>query len=282
MSRQLARFYQELLDSSFVTYSSLNSSSKAEADRLQMLGAVIKRPRGRGFRIEVENELLIQSESSRIFPSGLEAALTPIETRHQSVIALKDAKANNVHYPTVDFRILDPERVTCLGSKIIQDGVNWSVVFSVSILESSLSDLHISGDLVLIENQEVFLFANPSFPDASALMWYSGRLKKERLEWIQNNVESVLHCPDFDPVGLQEYLLYKEVLGDKLQMHIPDGLDDSFKFAKPSLFDDNKKFMPSILESPFHDEDSLRILYLIQKHHAGLEQESAFSPSENQ
>lgn len=282
MKRYLTKFYQTLLENESIPFSSLNLNSLKEFERLHMLGAVKKTVSGRGIRVELCNRGLVESEVKRIFPDGIHATFKQIETRHQSVRTFGDAKPNSVRYPTIQLRIYNPSKIKHQEEPVVPNGIDWSYVSSIAILERSLEKIRVEGGLVLVENHESFLHSASVFPDKTAVMWYSGRLKRELISWLKLNVDEILVCADYDPVGLQEYLILRESLSEKIRLFVPDNLDDLFKYSEAVRYEDNKQYMSYILASDLHDEQSLQVLRLIQEHQSGLDQEIAFPKPMNE
>jgi len=277
MSLKLARFYKLLLDKESVAYSSLNKESVKESERLQLMGGIRIQPSGAGKRVIVTDFQLVQSESSRIFPEGPDAALKNTGSKHGNVATMGDSKGHTVTYPVLQFRINQPLLFNIGGNPFLSDSVDWNTIFSISILESKINNVHINGPMVMVENKESFMFSTQHFPDSVCSLYYNGRVKRSWFPWILSNVASVIFCPDYDPVGIDEYLSAKEILGEKVSLFVPENIEELFsRYSKKSIYTDNISLIDRLMKSAFLDEKSLRVLKLIIENQAGVEQEIVF------
>jgi hypothetical protein len=85
----------------------------------------------------------------------------------------------------------------------------------------------------------------------------------------------LLHLPDYDPVGLDEFTRLRERLGPRVQLHLPANLADLFQhhanvdlLQKPST----QLLLAKLRQSQIAEVRT--VLALIEKHNAGLEQEA--------
>jgi len=73
----------------------------------------------------------------------------------------------------------------------------------------------IETDIAIVENLEVFLHFEKLHSRQVVALYAGGRLSSRALNWLASNVMSgalLLHCGDYDPVGLDEFLrLYNRV-----------------------------------------------------------------------
>jgi hypothetical protein len=116
-----------------------------------------------------------------------------------------------------------------------------------------------------------------------ALMLYGhGRISNRVVDWLastKNSGLSLLHLPDYDPVGLSEFQRLQSRLGDRVVLHIPDDLETRFaRYSNPGLLErGNSQAMLARLRL----SDSLeirRVVDLIDHYNAGLEQEALLIP----
>ena len=110
-----------------------------------------------------------------------------------------------------------------------------------------------------------------------AVIYGQGRVSRRLLEWLssQQTPFSLLHLPDYDPVGLNEFQRLRKFLGEKAQLHIPADLSQQFSrysnsaiLAKPR----SRVLLANLRNSAV--PEVRRVLDFIQRHNAGLEQEA--------
>lgn len=136
----------------------------------------------------------------------------------------------------------------------------------------------------LVEGPELLLgFERLSSAVECPLVIYGGgRISQRVLEWLTEQTAPefyVLHLPDYDPVGLNEYVRLHTALGRRVRLHMPADLDDSFaRFANPDLLSRpyNQLLLQGLRASEIPEVTFVR--RLIEHHHAGLEQEQLLLP----
>lgn len=138
------------------------------------------------------------------------------------------------------------------------------------------SRLEMYGKIGLIENQECFLHAKRMQIDVDAVIYTAGRLSGIALQHLSAESMSgctYMHCPDYDPVGLTEYMRYKSILKDRVSLFVPDDLRQLLKkYGKQALLQGRNGQMMQLLRKTAPPE--LRnILQWMDEANAGLEQE---------
>ncbi|MBI1839755.1 MAG: hypothetical protein HYR88_02745 [Verrucomicrobia bacterium] len=98
------------------------------------------------------------------------------------------------------------------------------------------------------------------------------------LDWLGRPDQSelaLLHCPDYDPVGLNEFVRLRKRLGGRVTLHHPANLEELFtRYSKRALlFAPQSQAMLQNLRT-VEDETVRAVVALIDRHGAGLEQES--------
>ena len=86
-------------------------------------------------------------------------------------------------------------------------------------------------------------------------------------------------CPDYDPVGLDEYWKLKSKIGPRVNIFLPESISEDFKYSTPALLDKkkNREVLRRLANTKNLDTNASHILSLIQKWNAGLMQEIYFS-----
>ena len=262
----------------YVTQSKIGKSIQSDVDRWISIGALKRTIMKRGTRFSIDNQAVYASEKENIFPMGLEAATASTHSRRENVLVHKNAKSRQKTYPHIHLVPLIPSMIHISGEVIPLTYAPIPSSMSIAVLYEQLSDWHIKGKIVLIENQEPFLHSHRMFKDAAAIMWYTGRVNSILMEWIESQSMEILFCPDYDPVGIDEYSKMKTKLGSRVQLFLPDTLQDDFRFSTPDLLDkpNSRAILARLAHDQSLDADALKVLRLVQKNNAGLMQEYYF------
>ena len=132
------------------------------------------------------------------------------------------------------------------------------------------------GQIALIENMECFLHAERMQLGVDAVIYTAGRLSGIALDYLgSGNLHdcSYLHCPDYDPVGLAEYVRYRTRLRDRIQLYVPENLRELLQtYGKSALLQGrNGQIMQTLRREA--NADMKAILQMLDEANAGLEQE---------
>lgn len=273
----LARTLKKILDEGFVTGSKIPKSAQSSVDHLVSINALERNIMKRGSRYTIGNPKIFRAEISSRYPDGLESVINfeRDSSRHLGVKSLRDAKLSRKKYPTVQVSIKDTSKVTIEG-KYAPNGIE---DFSLSVLVDSLCQWNVEGKVVLIENQEPYLRSSSIFKDASVIICYNGRVNDKISKWIHESDLEVIICPDYDPVGLDEYWKLKSKIGARVSVFLPESICEDFQYSTPGLLGKkkNREVLRRLANIKNLDKDGDLILSLIQKWNAGLMQEIYFS-----
>lgn len=151
-------------------------------------------------------------------------------------------------------------------------------VFSLLLTDSYRPSLH--GPCALVENPAVFTqFEHQQLPSRLAL-YGRGRASNRLIDWLASQSArdfQLLHLPDDDPAGLDEFTRLQERPSPRVRLHLPDNLAELFArhsnrelLQKPS----SQYLLPKLRRNP--SEEVRAVLALIEKHNAGLEHEALF------
>lgn len=133
---------------------------------------------------------------------------------------------------------------------------------------------------MIVENQECFLHSEELAVQGVDLFLRcntGGRMRKEFIDWLcaQEGIQ-ILHFGDYDPVGLEEFCRLKTVLGDRVHLFVPDGIEDLFSQVTTRDIlerDGNRKVLARLKRGVSPEMD--RIVKLIMRY-GPLEQEAVF------
>ena len=146
-----------------------------------------------------------------------------------------------------------------IASLLIRDGDNWQT----------------SNPIALVENMDLLVYADQYFKNikfGGSVLYYGGWISKRTVGWLKTLKDvPVTIFPDYDLVGLKNYLTLKQAL-PALKIYIPKNLPELLnRYGKTEKFDsltDRK-----IIEQT-RDKDALTLYSLLLKHGVCLDQES--------
>lgn len=164
-------------------------------------------------------------------------------------------------------------------------------VASTVIGDSTTVDLGAASPM-LIENLECFLSAEHLGTSADLAIYSGGRVSKRLISCLARSSlgsSPLLHLPDYDPVGLDDYLRLKHRLGERVRLFVPPDIKQRFERFSAAKLITGKKRNRELLERFMAQQpnptdwpcpESARVFELIRDHGAGLEQESLFIRTE--
>lgn len=147
--------------------------------------------------------------------------------------------------------------------------------------------LHAVQSIALIENLEVFR----AFPDAGIkadiAIWTAGRMPERLIDWLSTDAwqawappPALLHCGDYDIVGLREFERVHRAVGERVRLFVPDDIETLFAHGSGDLL--NKQTDARFAELlRYPDADCRRVAELILRHGRGLEQETLLTGNSN-
>ena len=149
-------------------------------------------------------------------------------------------------------------------------------MFSFPLTSECPYQLH--GHCALVENPAMFEAFEELRLNVGAVIYGHGRISNRTIDWLARPTDanlSLLHLPDYDPVGLSEFQRLRSKLGERVLLHLPGDLEARFaRFSKHKLLANrNSQAMLAKLrrsESP----EIRRVVALIDRYGAGLEQEA--------
>jgi hypothetical protein len=130
----------------------------------------------------------------------------------------------------------------------------------------------------LVENPALFAVAEQLNLDVGLIIYGHGRISNRAIDWLVRMTDSsfsLLHLPDYDPVGLSEFQRLHERLGKHVVLHLPTDLKKRFhEFSNGDLLKkgNNQAMLAQLRRS---DLPAIRhVIELIDRYNAGLEQEA--------
>lgn len=265
-----------LLENDKIPYSKWPKSEISFLDRQVMLDSIYIEQLPNGRRISIANVDLLLKEIITKFPNF--GSKMESQTRHEAVMAVRDAHQSVITYPTLAIRRIGPSGIIEFAGEQIEL-IRGSISY-LSIIERELPVWLISGRVVLIENLEPFLYAQIVHTDYDFAIYYGGTLSENALGWLSNQKVELLMAPDYDPVGLSQFEKLRKTAESTLW--IPSDIGEKFeKYHKKETLhlSNNRSILSKLLESDNLDTNTSRIIELIENHQGGLDQE-VFYPVE--
>ncbi|MCK5830754.1 MAG: hypothetical protein KAH20_10685 [Methylococcales bacterium] len=206
--------------------SSLSKSAKAEIESLRSIDIIDWKRSGAGAKYFIVDKSAIEK---LINSNSYEGDLSKLSSKAKAVALYGNAHKGN-----------DDSMLLLLSA--VYDGVIWnngrntlnlygySSQLGVASLVVKIEDDWTSNKpIALVENLDLLIYTKLYFEKISfdgAVLFYSGHVSGKLLKWLNHKKRgtSYIMFPDYDIVGLNNYIRVKKVLGNMLTMYIPDNL----------------------------------------------------------
>ena len=274
MQSQVATKLRMLAETGSLPTSACGSSFLADLRPLLESGVVARERSGGGWRVVVRDATALAAVIARRFPSDS----GPAVGRLAGVARYRDSKAvANDTPPVVLARAL--RNVLVDGDGTVCNAVEATSrhgIFAFVLGPECTS--RVMGPIALVENPAVFLRFEQLDLGVEMAIGVNGRAHGRLVEWLSRQDSpgfQVLHLPDYDPTGLAEYQRLREVLGTRVRLHLPEDLATRFeRHSSPRLLEGirSRAMLAKLRASGV--EEIRRVVALIDRHNAGLEQES--------
>lgn len=271
----LARHLAVLADSSSLPASSI---SKADRKRLQSLfdaGVIEEMRAGAGRRLIVTNQTALRAFIQSLYPSGLEELKGILPARCKAVAERRDSKKAIVKNPTT-LLIRGFNGCAFQKDELRLPVAEWTESAGVAALcLNSVAGWQCQGTLGLVENLETFWHVERIAPFVDLAVYAGGRIGANILDWLSSpgmTEAKVVHFPDYDPVGMDEYLRIKRACPERTELFRPPFLEELFaRYGKAQLLHDNSAVLARLRKSV--DSDVRYVVGLMDRFGVGLEQE---------
>lgn len=240
-------------------------------------GVLEERRVGGGRRVEVRDRPALEAFARTLYPAGLEGLSGEGSApRSRAVAELRDAKraagtdaeavflrgfgGAELRKPGETLRVGQWTRAAGVAALRVAEKCPWSFV----------------GELAIVENAEVFLHLEALPLSADLALYAGGRLSRRVLAWLASPPMAgarYLHLGDYDPVGLDEYLRLAQACPGRTRLFVPDGFEHLLAaWGKPALLASSSAVLARLRRAA--DPDVCRVVELLDRHGAGLEQEA--------
>ncbi len=240
-------------------------------------GVVVEERAGGGRSLVVRNLAAFRDFSRSHLP---EVTTDPdLGTRTAGVARFRDSKS----FPS------DTPEVICVrawaGNALLKGGDTVPAISATlehgvfSFLLREKSPYSLRGPCALVENPQVFTHFERLRLPVGLVIWVSrGRASTLLVEWLatmQAPDFTLLHMPDYDPVGLLEFERLRARLGTRVNLHLPDDLPQRFvDFPNRKLLEkpNNRAMLATLRRKRL--AEIRRVVSLIDRNNACLEQEA--------
>jgi hypothetical protein len=274
MPDAFARLLQRLAQEGRAPRSQFSARSLRDLQSLFDSGALCQARSGGGLVVEVRDAETLTAFYRKRYPSEGKAIGGP--PRARAVGMLRNAKrVGRTNMEPVLVRAMGPavctrEGVECdLRAATVQTG-------AACLLLEEGRFWTLTADLAIVENLECFLHFEKMEVNASVALYASGRLSDLALKWLGSPELSqccFIHCGDYDPVGLDEFLRVKKVVAARTRLHVPDNLPTLIAtYGRPELLRDSEAVLRRL--RGVTDPDVVRVVRMLDETGCGLEQEA--------
>ena len=231
---------------------------------------------GGGRRLIVNNADALRNFCRQRFP---ETTLpTDAGSRIVSVSRFRDTKAMaNSENEIISLRVWRDDALSNDGKSI--GAATATVAHGVfSFLLAKECPYELRGSCALVENPALFVVAEQLNLGVGLIIYGHGRISNRVVDWLARMTDSsfsLLHLPDYDPVGLSEFQRLHARLGKRVVLHLPADLETRFaKFSNRELLEkgNNQAMLAQLRRSDL--PAVRRVIELIDRYNAGLEQEA--------
>jgi len=141
---------------------------------------------------------------------------------------------------------------------------------------------HTQGELWLVENQALFDRLDWLPQDCNATVaYYSGQMRKQLIDWLalRKRAPRIWLFPDYDGVGLSNYLRIKQVLGSQVNFWLmPDWGKRLLRYGNNKLWQDTARefnaALPGLLPMIQDELELCLLVEFMQRNGLALEQEA--------
>lgn len=240
---------------------------------------IVEQRSGSGRTLAVKDRLVLKAFIRQSFPNDESPQGLP--QRVIGVHRFRDSKTFASDNPLiVEVRAWQPDILRKNGECVRAD--NETSIHSVFAFQMETS-YTLQGRCALVEGPAVFSFFERLELGVGLAIYYHGRASDQLLKWLAGQIHSefsILHLPDYDPAGLNEFERVRKALGRRTELFIPDDLDQMFaRYSNRSLL--RKRNSQALLANLRRsDSGNVRtVVQLIDRYNAGLEHEALLSLS---
>ncbi len=281
MADGLIQTLARLLEQGSVPWSSVSAKQRDELRSLREAGVLTVERSGGGRRLAVQNEEVVRQFAEKKYPSGLDDARAAADRgadgalpASEAVTHFRDAKRGTAGDEVLLFRGAPGTTITYEGSPFRVGQLTETAGVAAVVLGSDTS-IAVEESLAVVENREAFLRFEDLGTTARLACLGGGVLSTRMVEWLGTldiGAGDIIHCPDYDPVGLSDFQRLHDACGARARLFWPDGLEVLLdRYGKSDLYADSAARLDGLAEASHPDIQ--RLLRLLHRYGQGLEQE---------
>ncbi len=275
MKETTIRILKRLLDEETVRASDISRTAQAEIQPLLSSGTIRQEHLGGGSRYYVVDRQAVAGVLEASRPAWEAPQGTP--PRATAVRHRRDAKRGEPDTPTAVLLR------SCRDSNLWSDGQNSLDVAALTRTAGVAAFAITPGDkwyshdtLGMVENKEVFFNCHKLYrsTECGAFLYYGGNVATRLAEWLasRRRAQRILFYPDYDPVGLSNFVTLKQTVGSSVQLVVPEELEELLRrWGKQSLLSNNVAYLRNLTRCD--DKTVQQVVDAMQRQGCGLEQE---------
>lgn len=267
----------EMMEVGRVPCSRVSARARRDLAPLYAANALREERSGAGQAVIVDKPEVLARYVARKYPNGLTVTTQDgFGPRTASVHGYADTKAGGgLDREVVVLRAFGDTTISFRGNVINVGALTRQLGCAAFVLDEVDYPVLV-GIVAVVENPEFFFDFERSGVVADTAILASGRMSARLIGWLASNAlaqAQILHCGDYDPVGLAEYVRLKRAAGERARLYLPDNLETLFaRYRNPSLVENSPAIKHKLGTS--NDPDVLYVLELIKRFDGGLEQEA--------
>ena len=274
----LARLLIRLFSDGSLPYSCISMQNRGKLQRLIDAGVLEVNRIGAGRQIVLKDREALESYARSEYPSGLDQAMAASGvsiSRGESVALLRDSKKTSRKVSEAILLRGFGNAALLSDRKQLPVAELTRIAGVAAIRLENTCKWGFSGKVAIVENQEIFFGFDTLRIDVDLIVYAGGRLSERIVGWLASppmNTCTIIHCGDYDPVGMDEYRRLGQACPGRVSLYIPENIEWLFaKFGNPDLLHKNIAVLKRLRKEP--DQIIQRIVRLMDSFGAGLEQE---------
>lgn len=230
---------------------------------------------GAGQKVVVQNQDALDAFVLRSYPSGLQGSNEAFPPRSRAIAELRDSKKARETGP-LTLLLRGFNNCELRAGEEVLTVAHWTKLAGVAALCLDGREWGFTGVMAIVENLEVFWNFEKLETGAQLAVYAQGRLSGRILNWLASPAMAqarIIHCGDYDPVGLDEYLRLKAACPERAGLFLPPNLEDLLsRYGKRKLLEgSNATVLARLRKSQV--QDVCRVVELMDRYGVGLEQE---------
>lgn len=222
MSGKIIKLLDQLIDRGSVAGSSLSPRSRRRLEPLFDTGVLSETRNSRGSRIILNDKEALSLWVEETFPSGPEGPSIKMPQRAHAVAQYRCSKSGSRLASTLVHLRGFTEASLRRGSDVLPLADLTKTLGVASFLLDSAPSWIIQGNVVVVENFEVFLHIEEIIQDIDVAIWSKGRLAERVVDWLASLSDiRILHAGDYDATGLDEYSRLAAALPGQVELFVP-------------------------------------------------------------